>query len=481
MTTLRRTKILATLGPATDRPGVLEELFMAGVDVVRLNFSHGEPNDHRKRAEAVRALSDKYNRHVGILADMQGPKIRVARFIDTKVSLAIGDPFVLDINLDPDSGDATQVGCSYDALPTDVKPGNTLVLDDGRVEMDVVSIEGSRVSCTVTVAGMLSNHKGINLKGGGLSAAALTDKDRADIITACDIDADYIAISFPRTAADIHEARELVVKAGGSAGIVAKIERAEALDVIDEIIEASDAIMVARGDLGVEIGDANLPATQKMLISRARSMDTVVITATQMMESMITSPLPTRAEVFDVANAVHDGTDAVMLSAETAAGDFPVQTVRRMSEICSTTERQRSVQRSGHRMNESFERVDEAIAMSAVYLANHANIKAIASLTESGSTPLWMSRISSGIPIFAMTPIEKTCRKVTLFRGVYPLSFDSKTSDHIEVNRAVIDELLRCEVVEKGDLVIITKGDLVGKSGGTNALKVVRVGEGAIA
>ena len=251
--------------------------------------------------------------------------------------------------------------------------------------------------------------------------------------------------------------------------------------MIDEIIEASDAIMVARGDLGVEIGDANLPATQKMLISRARSMDTVVITATQMMDSMITSPLPTRAEVFDVANAVHDGTDAVMLSAETAAGDFPVQTVRRMSEICSTTERQRSVQRSGHRMNESFERVDEAIAMSAVYLANHANIKAIASLTESGSTPLWMSRISSGIPIFAMTPIEKTCRKVTLFRGVYPLSFDSKTSDHIEVNRAVIDELLRCEVVEKGDLVIITKGDLVGKSGGTNALKVVRVGEGAIA
>lgn len=477
----RRTKIVATLGPATDRPGVLEEVFKAGLDVVRLNFSHGTADDHRKRAQAVRELSDRYDRHVGVLADLQGPKIRVARFRDGKVDLEVGQRFVLDVGLAADAGDETRVGCLYEELPNDVKAGNRLVLDDGRVVMDVDSVEGGKVICTVVVGGVLSDYKGINLQGGGLSAAALTDKDREDIKTAVEIGADYIAVSFPRSADDIEKARSLMKAAGGHAGIVAKIERAEALTVIDDIIEASEAIMVARGDLGVEIGDANLPPVQKHLIKRSRELDTVVITATQMMESMIYNPMPTRAEVFDVANAVVDGTDAVMLSAETAAGRYPAEAIAAMGRICKEAEKQPSVRRSDHRVNERFEQVDEAIAMSAVYLANHAEIKAIAALTESGSTPLWMSRISSSIPILAMTNRLKTSRKVTLYRGVYPLSFDPRTADHVEANKAVIDELLKRNVVEKGDLVIITKGDLVGRAGGTNALKVVRVGEGLLA
>ncbi len=477
----RRTKIVATLGPATDSPGVLEEAFKAGLDVVRLNFSHGTADDHRKRAQAVRELSDRYDRHVGVLADLQGPKIRVARFRSGKVDLKVGQRFVLDVGLAADAGDETRVGCLYEDLPNDVKAGNRLVLDDGRVVMDVDSVEGGKVICTVVIGGVLSDYKGINLQGGGLSAAALTDKDREDIKTAVDIGADYIAVSFPRSADDIEEARSLMKAAGGHAGIVAKIERAEALTVIDDIIKASEAIMVARGDLGVEIGDANLPPVQKHLIKRSRELDTVVITATQMMESMIYNPMPTRAEVFDVANAVVDGTDAVMLSAETAAGKYPVEAIAAMGRICKEAEKQPSVRRSDHRVNERFERVDEAIAMSAVYLANHAKIKAIAALTESGSTPLWMSRISSGIPILAMTNHLKTSRKVTLYRGVYPLSFEPGTADHVEANKAVIDELIKRNVVENGDLVIITKGDLVGRVGGTNALKVVRVGEGLLA
>jgi len=477
----RRTKIVATLGPATDRPGVLEEAFKAGLDVVRLNFSHGTAADHRNRAEAVRELSERYDRHVGILADLQGPKIRTARFGNGSVELDVGQRFVLDVGLAADAGDETRVGCLYEDLPNDVKAGNRLVLDDGRVVMDVDSVEGGKVICTVVVGGVLSDYKGINLQGGGLSAAALTDKDREDIKTAVEIGADYIAVSFPRSADDIEEARSLIKAAGGDAGIVAKIERAEALAVIDDIIKASEAIMVARGDLGVEIGDANLPPVQKQLIKRSRELDTVVITATQMMESMIYNPMPTRAEVFDVANAVVDGTDAVMLSAESAAGKYPAEAISAMGRICKEAEKQPSVRRSDHRVNEHFERVDEAIAMSAVYLANHAEIKAIAALTESGSTPLWMSRISSGIPILAMTNHLRTSRKVTLYRGVYPLSFEPRTADHIETNKAVIDELINRNVVEKGDLVLITKGDLVGLAGGTNALKVVRVGEGLVA
>jgi len=478
---LRRTKILATLGPATDKPGVLEELFEAGVDVVRMNFSHGSAQDHINRANAIRELSKKTGRRVGILADLQGPKIRIARFKDTKVFLNEGQDFALDINLDPLAGDNTQVGITYEPLALEVKPGSRLLLDDGRVVLDVVNVDNMRVNCTVVVGGDLSNNKGINLMGGGLSAAALTEKDKEDIKTVAIMGCDYVAISFPRCAEDLHEARQLLLAEGCHAGIVAKVERAEAIvdGVMDEIILASDAVMVARGDLGVEIGDANLPAIQKKLIKRTRELNRVAITATQMMESMIENAIPTRAEVFDVANAVYDGTDAIMLSAETASGKYPIKAVEAMHRVCVEAEKQRVVRVSDHRIDIEFQRDDEAIAMSAMYMANHTKVKGIVALTESGSTPLWMSRISSGIPIFAFSGQEKTLGKVTLYRGVFPIYFKSEENqDHAEVNRSIVKQLRQWNIAKDGDRFIITKGDLNGVEGGTNALKVIIVGQG---
>ncbi|MCQ8105868.1 pyruvate kinase [Methylomonas sp. SURF-2] len=475
---LRRTKILATLGPATDKPGVLEELFKAGIDVVRLNFSHGSAQDHINRANRVKELSKQTGRRVGILADLQGPKIRIERFKENKVWLEEGQAFALDINLGKLDGDNTQVGISYEPLAREVKPGTRLLLDDGRVVLDVVNVENNtRVNTTVVVGGDLSNNKGINLLGGGLSAAALTDKDKEDIKTIAIIDADYVAISFPRTAADMHEARALLEAEGCHAGLVAKVERAEAMEVIDEIILASDAIMVARGDLGVEIGDANLPAAQKLLIQRSRELNRAVITATQMMESMIENPIPTRAEVFDVANAIVDGTDAIMLSAETASGKHPVKTVQAMVRICLETEKQPSVTQSMHRMADKFERIDEAIAMSAMYMANHTKIAGIASLTESGSTPLWMSRISSDIPIYAFSNQERTLGRVTLYKGVFPIPFSKEKMDSPSVTQSLTKALKARGVVKPGDALIRTKGDFSGTSGGTNSLKVINVTE----
>ena len=449
---LRRTKILATLGPATDKPGVLEELIKAGVDVVRMNFSHGSAQDHIDRANMIREISQKIGRRVGILGDLQGPKIRIARFKDTKVNLNEGQDFALDINLDPLVGDNTQVGITYEPLALEVVPGSRLLLDDGRIVLDVVNVENMRVNCKVVVGGDLSNNKGINLLGGGLSAAALTEKDMEDIKTIAKINCDYVAVSFPRCAEDLNLARRLLLAEGCQAGIVAKVERAEAIvpEMMDEIILASDAVMVARGDLGVEIGDANLPAVQKLLINRARELNRIAITATQMMESMIDNAIPTRAEVFDVANAVYDGTDAIMLSAETASGKYPVKAVEAMDRICMEAEKQRVVRVSDHRMNIEFERDDEAIAMSAMYMANHTKIKGIVALTESGSTPLWMSRISSGIPIFALSSSEETLGRVTLFRGVFPIYHKiDETHDHAEVNRAIVSELRKWNLAKK--------------------------------
>lgn len=472
---LRRTKILATLGPATDHPGVLEGMVKAGLDVVRLNFSHGNHDDHIRRAESVRECAAAQNRDVGVLVDLQGPKIRIDRFQEGKVFLEEGQSFVLDTQCKIDNGDQTRVGITYKALLKDVDSGDVLLLDDGALEFVVDDVTEHTVECTVRVGGFLSNNKGINLQGGGLSAPALTDKDRTDILVAAQIKADYVAVSFPRNAADINEARELVRAAGGDAKIVAKIERAESLDRVEEIIAASDVIMIARGDLGVEIGDAELPGVQKQLIRQARSMNCVVITATQMMQSMVDNQIPTRAEVFDVANAVIDGTDAVMLSAETASGNYPVKVVEAMDRICLGAERQNLVRNTSHRVNPDFDHVDEAIAMATMYTANHLGVRAIASLTESGSTVQWMSRVSSGIPIYAMTRHEATRRSVTMLRGVYPVDFDVTSDQHVEVNKDIVRVLLDQGTVEEGDLVIITKGDLRGIESGTNAMKILRV------
>lgn len=473
----RRTKIVATLGPATDDPKVLDQLIHAGVDVVRINLSHDKHEAHRTRAETVRNRARASGRQVGLLADLQGPKIRIGRFRDGAIMLAEGDVFILDSQCALEDGSRERVGMTYAELVNDVVRGDSLLLDDGAIQLWVEDVRANEVRCKVVVGGKLSNSKGINKQGGGLSAPALTDKDRADIRFAAEIDADYLAVSFVRSAEDVREARRLLREAGGNGGIVAKIERAESLFDIEAIIEASDVIMIARGDLGVEIGDAKLPAQQKSLIRLARQMNAVVITATQMMQSMIESPIPTRAEVFDVANAVLDGTDAVMLSAETSVGAYPAKVVDAMHRVCLEAEKQIEVRTSGHRINSVFGRVDEAIAMSAMYAANHLQVSAIAALTETGSTVKWMSRISSDIPIYALTPKVATRRKVTLFRGVYPVNFDLPSDDYRKVNEQAIDELLRRSAVRKDDLVIITKGDRSGVEGQTNLMRVMRVGE----
>jgi pyruvate kinase len=473
----RRTKIVATLGPATDGPQVLDRLIAAGVDVVRLNLSHDRHERHRERVAALRAGAAAAGRDLAVLVDLQGPKIRIGRFTSGAVRLVDGDRFCIDAACPLDGGDGRRVGTTYAALAGDVVPGDVLILDDGAIELAVEAVEGSAIRCQVAMGGVLSDHKGINKRGGGLSAPALTAKDIADIHFAAEIQADYLAVSFVRGAADVQQAREILAAAGGEGGIVAKIERAEALASADAIIAAADAIMIARGDLGVEIGDAELPSVQKDLVHRARSLNSVVITATQMMQSMIEHPVPTRAEVFDVANAVIDGTDAVMLSAETSVGAWPVKAVQAMDRICREAEKNALVTRSHHRLDTVFGRVDEAIAMATMYTANHLGVTGIAALTESGSTVKWMSRISSGIPIYALTRHTGTRRRVTLFRGVYPISFDVASTDVHAVNHEVIEELLRQGTVRHGDLVLITKGDRSGVEGQTNILKIMRVGE----
>jgi pyruvate kinase len=472
---MRRTKIVATLGPGSSSSEIILEMIQAGVDVFRLNFSHGSHEEQKHRADLIRECSEKTGRIVGILADLQGPKIRTHKFKDGQVQLIRGELFILDAGLDKNEGTSERVGITYKDLPNDVKKGDTLLLDDGRVELEVDEVVGDEIRCIVIYTCILSNNKGINLKGGGLSAPALTEKDKEDLKAAVAMKVDYVALSFARTAQDVINCRELVLKAGGDAGIVTKIERAEAIENIDEIIEASDVIMVARGDLGVEMGDAELPALQKSLIKNARNKNRVVITATQMMESMIDSPIPTRAEVFDVANSVLDGTDAVMLSGETAVGKYPAKTVKTMGRICEHAEQQRAAMVSDHRVDLVFGRVDEAIAMATMYTANHLKMRAIASMTESGATVLWMSRISSGIPIYALTSRLSTLSRVTLYRGVYPVRADFTNLPADDVTLGVVDLLKSKNIVESGDRIILTRGDMLGDQGGSNIMKIVTV------
>ena len=438
------------MGPATDQPGMLEKLLVAGVDVFRLNYSHQTHVEHEKRMTEIRRLSQQHKHAVAVIADLQGPKIRIEQFKNGKVQLREGAAFKIDASLASDAGDETQVGVSYKELAKDVKADDKLMVDDGRIVLHVISVSGQVINCEVITGGVLSNNKGINLQGGGLSASAVTEKDKEDMKHAAKIKVDYIAISFPRDADDIRKARKMMKEYDCKAQLIAKIERAEALNHIEEMIEASDVIMIARGDLGVEIGDAALPPVQKSLIKMARDMDRAVITATQMMESMIENKIPTRAEVFDVANAVIDGTDAVMLSGETSVGNYPDKVVEAMSRVCEEAEKQRSVRVSDHRINQRFETISEAIAMSSMYSANHIGAKAICTLTETGGTCLWMSRISSGIPIFAFARHTSTRRRVALYRGVYPMKFDITHTDPLEANKQMIDLLIAQGNVEEG-------------------------------
>ena len=478
-TNLRRTKIVATLGPATDAPEVLARTLAAGVDVVRLNLSHGQPGDHRRRADAVRAWAAASGREIGILADLQGPKIRVERFANGPVRLQEGMSFVLDCRLDAPPGDATRVGVSYTGLPRDVRGGDVLLLDDGLVALDVREVIGAEVRCTVRVGGVLSDRKGLNRQGGGLSVDALSDKDRADIRLAASMEADFLAVSFVRSAADIEEARRLLREAGGDAWLVAKIERADAIPVLDEIIDASDAVMVARGDLGVEIGDAELPGLQKKIIRQAVSRNRAVITATQMLQSMVSAPIPTRAEVLDVANAVLDGTDAVMLSQESASGAHPDLAVAAMHRICLGAERQFQAQDyAAWPGAQRLDRSDQAIAHAAMDLANRIDAAAIVALTESGATAQWLSRYRSTVPIYALSHNPAARRRMRLLRDVQPVAFSSGDvgDDSAALVRAAIQHLTELGLLGSGSRVLLTHGE-VGRHGGTNTLKLLSVGE----
>ena len=474
---LRRTKIIATLGPATDDKSAIESLIRAGIDMVRINFSHGTLADHHRRVTTVRKYAAALGRSVGILGDLQGPKIRISRFQNGCITLEPGRKFVLDAGPEKFEGSQEAVGVDYKQLPEDVNRGDCLLLDDGRIELQVDRVDDLRIICTVKTGGELSDNKGINRKGGGLSAAALTFKDHEDLKAAAAMQVDYIAVSFVRHASDIQTARKILKNDNPAVGIIAKIERSEAIDDVEEIIQTSDGIMIARGDLGVEIGDAEVPAIQKKIIERARSLDKPVITATQMMESMIQSPVPTRAEVSDVANAVIDGTDAVMLSGETAVGRHPEKVITAVERVCLAAERQPCTRISRHRVNCRFKRVDEAISMSAMYAANHLDIKAIVALTESGSTPLWMSRIRTAIPIFGLSRHSESLGKMTLYRNVYPLFFDVTRHQRDEIKREAISVLERRGLLNTGDMAIITKGDQDGVYGVTNAMKIVEVGQ----
>ncbi len=468
----RATKIVATLGPASSDPAMLEAMIRAGVNVVRLNFSHGTAQDHIDRATLVREAAQRAGREVGIMADLQGPKIRVGKFAEGKVQLVPGEKFVLDAAR-TEPGDLQGVGLDYKELPRDVKPGDTLLLNDGLIVLTVDAVQGGAVHTTVKLGGELSNNKGINKQGGGLTAPALTAKDMDDIKTAMGLKADYVAVSFPKNATDMELARQLCAVAGGGhkPGLIAKIERAEAIPELANILKVSDGIMVARGDLAVEVGNAAVPALQKHMIRLAREMDKVVITATQMMESMIVNPVPTRAEVSDVANAVLDGTDAVMLSAETAAGKFPLETVKEMAAICLEAEKADLHELGADFQGKTFTRIDHSIAMGALFTAHHLGAKAIVALTDSGSTALWMSRHIVRTPIYAMTPNLTTQRRMTLYRNVRPLLMET----NVDRDNALADaeaHLRKRGIVQKGDVYAITVGEPMGQPGGTNTLKI---------
>lgn len=477
----RRTKIIATLGPATDVPGMLKRIVEEGVDVVRLNLSHGTAADHRKRAEEVRKVAEELGREVGILADLQGPKIRIEKFAAGRIMLEPGDSFVLDCRADAPPGDVHRVGVSYLGLPRDVVPGDTLLLDDGLIALSVVDVIDAEVRCQVLVGGALSDRKGLNRLGGGLSIAALSDKDRADIRLAAEINADFLAVSFAKSADDMHEARRLLRAAAGHGALVAKIERAEAIDVLGEIIDASDAVMVARGDLGVEIGDAELPGLQKKIIRESLARNCVVITATQMLQSMVESPIPTRAEVLDVANAVIDGTDAVMLSQESAAGRHPDKAVAAMRRVCLGAERQFEPMEGWQPGSHRIDRTDQAIAMSAMFLSSQVSPRAIVALTESGATAQWLSRYRSAVPIYALSRSAPSRRRMQMYRDVYPIEFDARGVDPAHATKAAVQHLFNLGRLAENDRVIVTTGDHTGRLGGTNTLKLLRVGAGGVA
>ncbi len=474
---IRRTKIIATLGPATDLPDVLRAVIEAGADILRLNLSHGTHKEQADRAKQVREVAQALKKEVAILADLRGPKIRIERFVDGSISLEPGDIFTLDVSAEPAPGDQSRVGLTYKGLAGDVSAGDLLLLDDGLLTMRVVETKAKGIICKVEIGGVLGDRKGINVQGGGLSLPGIAKHDIEDIPRAAAMGVDYLAVSFPRNAADMNEARRRLRMVGSQARLVAKIERTEAIENLEEIIAASDAVLIARGDLGVEIGDAELPGLQKLITSKSLKQNRVVITATQMMQSMVESPIPTRAEVLDVANSVFDGTDAVMLSAETAVGRHPQTVVGAMNRICLGAERHADTNLEIDQLTAQFQRIDQAIAMAAMFMATHVSVQAIVALTESGSTAQWLSRVRSSVPIFALSPARDSLRRMALYRGVYPVAHDFPSADVEEALVEGVRLLIQQEYIKAGDRIILTMGEHTGDEGGTNSLRLVQVGE----
>jgi len=474
---IRRTKIIATLGPATDSADVLRAVIEAGADILRINLSHGSHLEQAARAQQVREVARASKKEVAILADLRGPKIRIEHFDNGKIRLESGDSFTLDASERPPRGNQSGVGVTYKGLADDVTPGDLLMLDDGLLSMRVVSIKDKKIICEVETGGLLGDRKGINVKGGGLSLPGIAGHDIEDIPRAAAMGADYLAVSFPRNADDINEARRRLREAGSQARLVAKIERTEAIRNLDRIIAASDAILIARGDLGVEIGDAELPGLQKLITQKSLEQNRVVITATQMMQSMVESPIPTRAEVLDVANSVFDGTDAVMLSAETAVGRHPHTVVEAMNRICLGAESHADTNLDIDQLNVQFQRIDQAIAMAAMFMATHVSVQAIVALTESGSTAQWLSRVRSSVPIFALSPLRDSLRRMALYRGVYPVAHDFPGADVGQALAGGVQLLVQQGYIKAGDRIILTMGEFTGSEGATNTLRLVQVGE----
>lgn len=471
----RRTKIIATVGPACYAPEVLRAMILAGTDVLRFNFSHAT-EFFLQKVNLAREIAAELNRPLAIMADIQGPKIRIGCFKEESIMLTEGETFTLDCRIDAPLGDEKGVNVLYPNLCHELAIEDRLLLDDGLIELVVKGIKGPRIECLVVEGGLLKNHKGINRKGGGLAARALTTKDKEDIKIAADANVDYLALSFVKDASDVQIARQILATLGKKdLSIVVKIERMEALDHLTEIIVEADAIMVARGDLGVEVGAAEVPAIQKQVIEKTRQLNKVVITATQMMESMIHHAQPTRADVSDVANAVLDGTDAVMLSAETATGQYPVKVIQMVDKICMSAEKHASFYYHIDSESCAYQRADQAIAMAAMHSANHFPIKAIIALTESGATAIWMSRLHSNVPIYAVTSNPGTVSQLSLVSNVFPLFFDYSQIDNHDMNQKVIDFLVDSHCIEENTFILFTRGQIIGQPGQTNRLEILRV------
>lgn len=473
-----RTKIVATVGPASASVDVLETMIANGCSVFRINFSHGSHDSHAGSINNIREAAQNLDQNVAILGDLQGPKIRIGAIVGEKIELSVGQKLILDSDIDDDKGSADGISYLCDTLAESCGPGRVLMLDDGRVQLEVLSVKGNRITTKVLAGSKLSSRKGLNLKDGGLAEAALTDKDKKDMAFAAEQDIDYLCVSFPAKAQDMEDARAMLDYIGCNAKLIAKLERAEVVATeadIDQLINSCDGVMVARGDLAVEVGFEAVTSYQKQIVQRARVLNKPVIVATQMMESMIDSPVPTRAEVSDVANAVFDYADAVMLSAETAVGEFPIEVIQTVYDVIVATEKHTLTQVSKHRVEAEFDYVDESIAMASMYLANHfKKVKAIVCLTESGSTALWMSRIKTHLPLVAMSPKESTRNIVALYKGVVPAELPTGSERKTQL-KDVVKFVRKSVHLQSGDYVAITFGDVVGVDGNTNTLKIMRV------